>query len=235
MACGRQPEADLPMAELDTGYPVWPVASMPRRLQTRPARLPPASSPIPSRFQPLFRNKSVTGHSHMLFFIPCARWCAQTRAGERWRGRRAHPEPSRNPTSVLTFSALREYQAGLLRIRKVGGRSALTKHPPPSATQPRLSIPARARRCPALLYVLPGRCHCPAHCPYLPVSPMPTHIFETRPLSVRRRRQCPTGYSESVIPTHLRVAVRGVPGRCARSEAACGDEIAIRKAECARV
>lgn len=55
------------MAELDTGYPVWPVASMPRRLQTRPARLPPASSPIPSRFQPLFRNKSVTGHSHMFF------------------------------------------------------------------------------------------------------------------------------------------------------------------------
>ena len=135
VAHGRQPETDPPRAELDTRYPVWPVASMPRRLQTRPARHPPASSPFPPRFQPFFRDKHITGHSHLLFFVSCARWCAQVSAGERWRGHKAHPEPRRNPTSVLTFPALREHQASLLRIRKVRGRSALTKHPPPSATQ----------------------------------------------------------------------------------------------------
>ena len=135
MAHGRQPETDPPRAELDTRYPVWPVASMPRRLQTRPARHPPASSPFPPRFQPFFRDRYITGHSRLFSLTSCARWCGQVSTGGRWRGRKAHPEPSRNPTSVLSFPALREPQAGLLHIRKVDGRSALTKHPLPSSIQ----------------------------------------------------------------------------------------------------
>lgn len=114
---------------------------------------------------------------------------------------------------------------------KVRGRSALTKHPafprlPPP--EPRLPIPARACLCPVLESSPSGRCRC------LVLPSTPNEPAESCFTNVKRCRLCTTGYIVSVVPTHIRVVVRGVTGRGARSEASCGDEIAIRRAEDSR-